>query len=61
VTSKNPNDFDLPEEPGFISKPPRLSFEQCVLLSEEYARWAMRQPGFEEKRLAAKVTEEFKM
>lgn len=61
LNNKNPNKFELSEEPGFVSKPPRLTFEQCVALSEEYSKWAVRQPGFEEKRLAAKVTEEFKM
>jgi len=61
VTSNSSNDFELREEAGFVSKPPRLSFEQCVALSEEYAAWAMRQPDFEEKRLASKVTEEFIM
>ena len=52
-------DLQFPIAPDFISRPPRLDWDAIVRRCEESLAFKRRQPGFEERRLASKVTEEF--
>jgi hypothetical protein len=64
IAEARPNeadDFELPEQPSFDSRPPRLSFEHAFALSEESLAWARAKPGFEEERLRTKCRAEFIM
>ena len=52
-------DLDLPIEPGFVSKPPRVSWEAGYELSELYVARANASPGSAERRLRDKCRVEF--
>ena len=52
-------DLDLPVEPGFVSKPPRTSWEAGYELSEMYVAGANAAPGSAERRLRDKCRVEF--
>ena len=55
-SSDNPNEFELPDAPEFLSKPPRLPFEVSVALIEENLEWTRKQPDSKNSVTARNAT-----
>jgi hypothetical protein len=54
-----PAELQFPDAGDFISKPPRLPWLAIFQRSEEGLRFKTSQPGFEERRLKSKTSDEF--
>ena len=52
-------DLDLPIEPDFVSKPPRVDPQLMFDRSEEMLKYQVSQAGFYERRRADKIDVEF--
>ena len=52
-------DLEFPDAPDFISKPPRISWEEIFALSEAALPEKLTDPNFYKERLLRKVTAEF--
>jgi hypothetical protein len=52
-------DLELPIEPNFVSRPPRVSLDEAIALLEQYRQWFPPRPGEAEQRLKGKCPVEF--
>jgi hypothetical protein len=52
-------DLELPIDPDFVSRPPRLTLEQAIPVLEQYRQWFPPRPGEAERRLQGKCAVEF--
>ena len=52
-------DLEFPVAPDFVSKPPRLNWDDIFQRSEASLAFKTRQPDFEEGRFKTKIAEEF--
>jgi hypothetical protein len=55
------HDLDLPEVPGFKSKPYNIGFDAIFQLSEDRLPWVTRVPGFQERRNRRKADVPFEL
>ena len=51
--------LELPEDPDFLSVPPRIDSQVMLRRIEENLPWRNRRPGEAERRLAEKISIEF--
>jgi len=54
-------ELNLPEDPGFISRPPRVSLALMIKRSRQLRAWFPAGIRTPEERWQAKTTEEFKL